>query len=306
MPTPKQAYAQQLSNIAKRFGSLEDATVKRILQMLQNARRQIAAELADSAAGFEALQLRDLQRNLARQMAELQRRFEIEFRGAIPQISELGGMSVVGPLQAAGIGGTFLAPNTAQVNALLDFSADLVRDITDDVNRAITANIRLAALGQQSPMDAMRQITRRMGLRPGKPVEGIAARAETVTRTELQRVFNLANFSQQQATAQQVPELLKRWIATADSRTRAGHLRIHNETRTKPIPVNKPFRVFDIDKRGRVKGSALLMFPLDPRAPPQYTINCRCRPVTIHPVIGVVGSSLDGRIASELERRNGR
>ena len=45
MPTPKQAYAAKLTEIAARYGRIEDDVARRAVAMLADLRRQIAAEL---------------------------------------------------------------------------------------------------------------------------------------------------------------------------------------------------------------------------------------------------------------------
>jgi len=307
MPTPKELYVQQLDAIAKRFASVDAQVSRRSLTLLQELRRQIAAEVLIAGTDFEQFRLAQMSANIDKLVADFERQLLVDVQTATQTAIEMGSATITEPLQVIGVEGAFFQVSPAQVNTLLDFSAELVKDIGTGLKSAINVQVRNAALGQTTPFHAMKNITDKMGLagvRTGKDVTtGVAARAETVLRTELQRVFNVSSHAQQQATAKQVPGLLKRWIATSDSRTRKGHLRIHNETRVKPIPIDKPFIVYDIDAKGRVKGKAELMYPLDPSAPPQYTINCRCRQATIHPEIGVIGSSLDGRIAAELERR---
>jgi uncharacterized protein with gpF-like domain len=127
---------------------------------------------------------------------------------------------------------------------------------------------------------------------------GVSAKAEMDVRTELQRVYNLSNHTQQQDLAQTLPGLLKTWIATGDRRTRASHLRAHLDYHTTPIPVED---FFELHTPG--KPVARLRFPADPLGPPYETINCRCRMATIIKEIGVIGSSLDGRIQAEANRR---
>ena len=303
--TPKQAYIKTLNEIAQRYGSLEDATVRRAIGMLSQLRAQIADQML-TVGGWDAYRLRELQRNVERLIAEFEAQLGANLRAAFVQTCRDGALSVVEPLNALGMQGAFFQPNPAQVNILLDYSAELVKNITDEMRNGINMQIRLAALGQKSPMDAMRAVTDVLGVqararawaRRPPLVKGVAARAETIVRTEMQRAFNLAHHSQQLATAKNVPGLLKAWVATADSRTRDSHLRAHMQYRQHPIPVAEPYVLTD-PKLGRAE----LMMPGDPAAPIGFSVNCRCTQNTIHPQIGLIGSSLDGRIAAEWQRR---
>lgn len=290
--------------IAARYGMMEDETSRRALGMLKGLRAQIAAELSQ-VGGWESYRLRSLQQRIDQMVAQYQAQLGADVYRAFVQAASDGSAAVVEPLQTLGIQGVFFSPSPAQVNVMLDFSADLVKGIGDEVRNAVNTQIRLAALGEKPPLEAMRGITQALGVdakagiwaKRKPPVKGVAARAETILRTEMQRAYNLSTASQQQDTAKRVEGLLKTWIATADTRTRESHLRAHQEYRRNPIPVGEPFVLRD--DRGRAE----LMYPGDPNAPARFTINCRCTSATIHPAIGVIGSSLDGRIGAELERR---
>jgi hypothetical protein len=210
-------------------------------------------------------------------------------------------------MQAIGLLSRFYQPTTAQANVLAAFSADLVQDISSNVRQAVNRQVRAAALGIQTPFEAMQALSVQFGTTGKRQVvPGVTAKAETVVRTELQRAFNLANRSQQVETAKLVPDLRKRWIATGDTRTRRGHLEIHNATKDTPIPVDEPFivRNWQFSKKSgwSIKGSARLDYPLDPQGPGWATINCRCTMATIHPQIGVIGSTLDGNVSRMLKR----
>jgi hypothetical protein len=210
--------------------------------------------------------------------------------------ARFGALSVIEPLQAAGVASVgFFQPTPAQLNVLLDFSADLIKGISQDMRRAINTEIRMAALGERSTISAMQAVNEKLGIPSGRqsPTGGIAYRGEMIVRTEVGRAYNLSNFSQQQVTAKAVPGLLKAWIATGDRRTRLTHIRAHFKYSKEPIPIDQYFIV----------GGAKIMYPLDPSGPARETINCRCRSVTVHPSIGVVGGPLDARIGKELKRR---
>lgn len=298
--TIAQDYVRELNRIANRYGSLEDETIKRMLSMLKDLRMKIAAQLA-TAQGWDAVHLERLRANVEAQIAQFEARLRSELQAAMQDAVQTGQDSVVQPFQEIGLRSNYHRFSSAQANAIVDFSARLVKQIADETRAKIDQQIRLAVLGDKSPLDAMKGITKDLGLdartgvwkkRPD-PVKGVAARSETILRTEMQRAFNLATYSQQQASARDIEGLTKSWMATADGRTRPTHLRAHMRYKNNPIPIDEPFQV----------GSARLMYPCDPNGPPEETINCRCRSVTHHPALGRVGSSLDGRVAAELARR---
>lgn len=290
MPTRKQQYSRQLREIARRFDRLERTTIERSVALLVTLRNQLQLELT-TAEGFNEFRIRELTANVDRLVDRYERQLRSVTTQAQLQAARLGAASVVEPLAAAGLTSGFFQPTPAQINTLLDFSADLIRNVGAQTRNAINTEIRMAALGGRSTIEAMRRITDKLGGQAGRArvTQGVSARAETILRTEMGRVFNVSNHAQQQATARQVPELQKMWIATGDGRTRIEHLVAHGQLRR----VDEPFTV----------GGVSMMFPLDPSAPPHLTIRCRCRTVTVHPELGPVGGPLDARIAKELKRR---
>jgi hypothetical protein len=233
-------------------------------------------------------------------------------QAVIEPLSELGELDEV-DIPTAQLQGQFFRPVAAQANVALDFTAALIQNIVEPMRARINKELQLAVLGRKSPFDTMRAVTDILGIEArasiwGKrkdPVKGVAARAEADVRTELQRMYNLSHLSQQRVVKELVPDLLKTWIATADMRTRRSHLIAHLTYRNNPIPVDEPF-ILTVTE-GKNKGRKFeLMYPADPAGPPELTINCRCKMGTVHPKVGVIGSSLDGRIASEVNRRGTR
>jgi len=91
---------------------------------------------------------------------------------------------VVEPLKAVGYDDVFFSPSQAQILAVSDFSADLIKGITSDMLTKINAQLRRAALGVVSPFDVMQAITRLLGT-SGKMVTGsISLQVERIIRTE--------------------------------------------------------------------------------------------------------------------------
>lgn len=303
MPSPDQLrYAAALKVSAARYLALEDETVHQMVTALKALREQIAVSLS-TAQNFNAMHLKTLLAEVDRAIDAFQAQLGLGLRGNFAQVYQAGGDSVIAPLQAAGFRQFFYQPNPAQLNAVMDFSAALVKNITADVRAKIDTQLRLSIMGERTPVDAMRAVTDALGVearagvwglrkRP-EVVKGIAARSEAIVRTETTRVHNLATQSQLQAQAQQVPDLLKGWAANGDWRTRYDHLIAHQEYNEHPIPVNESFIV----------GGEELMYPGDPSASAKQTVNCRCRQFVVHPDVGVIGTPLDKRVQAEMVRR---
>ncbi len=310
MGTVRDEYIRRMNAIAARYGELEDRTVHAILRELERTRDQVAALIA--RGGEDVTRWRERMQRLDALMAELEGRLQRIIAESAAQTVEHGAAYAVEPLQAAGLvgGAAFDAVTLAQANVWASYAAQIARGLTDEVRQAVNRVVRDVGLGTLQPFEAMQRVTQifgEAGVYQGREVvRGVSARAERTVRTELQRGFNLAAHSQQMSLARRVPGLRKRWIATADGRTRRGHLEIHRKTARNPIPVDAPFHLRDWRyTKGRgwyIASEHDLMYPGDPSAPPEYTVNCRCTMALIHPEIGVIGSSLDGRIAAMLKR----
>lgn len=340
-PLSKQDYTRYLNHLASRYGSLEDKTIRRVQSMLKELRGQIAQQVYSlelrPGGEFEAFQLRRLQDNIGRLIDEFNREAARLVNDAISNTTQLGGQAVTGPLKRVGLdvseledGAIVIGPGDVTIARVgvgptatlspqqaivsMDYSADLIVAITDPMRSQINKRIRLAIVGAKTPVEMMQEITGVLGVEAraniwGKrkdPVKGIAARAETDLRTELQRAYNLANTAQARRAAtlaaKQGVTLLKGWQATGDMRTRLSHLRAHQTYSKNPIPIDQPFILSPT--RGSNRGKRFeLMYPGDPNGPPELVINCRCTMYTTTDRMGSIGSSLDGRIAKELNRR---
>lgn len=332
----KKAYAKRLNKIATRYGRQEDATVRSILAMFKTLRKDMAdAVVAIDPDKWEHFRLKTLGQHFDRMIDKFERQLRDEVKGALEYAVADGRDSVLEPLVdlaetlpkelRAVIGtrpvlftpsisisaATFMAPSEGQANVALDFSAELIQNIVEPMRAQINVVLSRAVLGRLKPIEAMKAVTKILGVEASagvwakrKPiVSGVAARAETDVRTEMTRMYNVSHHGQMMMLANTMDGLTKRWLATSDLRTRGSHLLIHAQTKSKPIPVHKPYWLVP-QKGEQHKGKRFaLMYPGDPTGPPGLTINCRCSQAIIHPEIGVIGSSLDGRIKSELKRR---
>jgi hypothetical protein len=291
----RRAYASRLRQIARSFDRLERATLQQSIALLRDVRNSLAGQLIDT--DFSRFRIAEQQQVLDDIIANYEAQARALANGSVRGSFTLGEQAVVEPLQAANVGAAFFRPSTAQVETLAQFSADLISGVAGKMRTDINRVIQLNALGGQSSIDAMRDITQLLfkssrppSPRTRQPVKGVAYEAERILRTETNRAYSLATFGQQEALARDVPGLQKQWMATGDGRTRLSHLEAHG----KIVDVDKPFIV----------GGEELMYPLDPKGGPAETINCRCTSVTVIPEIGPVETPLDKEIEEEKARRD--
>jgi hypothetical protein len=299
----KRAYIDALENLSKRFDDLDHETVKRMVELLQQVRRNVGDLLVAGPSSLEQARLSQLRLNIDRIIRDFEVQYGRSLYNALNTADDIGALSVTEPLAALGLSGQFNTISPALLNISLDFSAELVKNIGDDMRREINRALRLAVLGQENPVLAMERVTNILGAKAedgiwgtrNRPevVRGVAARAEAIVRTEMTRMHNLGHDSQQRVLARNVPGLTKRWQATGDRRTRRSHLAAHRRTFNEPIPIDALFKV----------GNAKLRFPGDPRGPAKETIYCRCRVLTVHPEVGVIETPGDEAIEQETRER---
>lgn len=254
-----------LNQIHTDYDGLETDTLRGLIGLLQELRKDIAGAILD-AKDFELIHLTRIKQQISEAIDKFEAAADSGLQDGITSAFDVGAKAVITPLDLAGYS---VSPiSTDLLTVLYGFSATLIQNISGDMRMKIDNQIRLASLGGKSPFETMQSITDILGVkaRDGtwakRPdvVKGVAARAETITRTELIRVFNMAH--QEQAST--VPGLQKRWLATLDNRTRETHVQAHLDYFDNPIPVDQPFIV----------GGESLMYPGDPSGSAEETVNC--------------------------------
>lgn len=292
MATAKQrrAYVSRINRAFRQQDRLTDDTIRSILSMLVELRKDIAPIVLE-AGDFQAANLQRIIAQIETAVNAFESHLTDTTLTAIRNAYELGENAVTEPLIAAGVQLPLLTLGSQRIAILEAFGADLVKDVSDEIKRRIAAQVRLAAIGAGQPLNIMREITGILGVINQRKmiVKGVAARAEKIYRTELNRVFSMGNYDKQVSLSQSIPGLQKQWMATGDLRTRKSHLDAHGQI----VPVNELFRV----------GGEDMMFPHDPGASAKNVVQCRCRSVTVHPDIGPMITAEDARIDKERARR---
>jgi len=291
----KTDYIKTLDALAKQANRLEDEAVRRAIRLLQDALREINQRVL-TAEGWRLSNLENLQR----QVNDIMERFRRQYTDAFSEIQtsayRLGAQSVDEPLKVSGLRLEPARLNPLVVATLQGFSADLITKISEDVRTTINGTLTQSMLGLMSPFEAQKRISEIVGAKDKlSELTGISARAESIFRTEVGRVYSISTQARLMQVAETAPDVEKGWIATGDHRTRSGHLDAHGQR----AKVDEPFEVSA--ERGGPKEK--LMYPRDPRGSEENTINCRCRHIVWREGYGDFVPRTTTRVEQEIERR---
>jgi len=262
----RRAFERARLQVLKARTAIQRDTRGEIVRLLEAAAARINAMLAGQPSDYQLWQLGELQREIGRTLAELGGQAASGISSAAGEAWEAGQELIERPLAAGGIRVLGAAPaiNTQQLFAMRTFMADRIKDIALTAANQINSELGLVVIGAQTTADAVGKVTAILG-------ESSRARATTIVRTELGRVFSVAANERMQQAAPLLPGLKKQW-----RRSGKLHSRFHHDAADGQVqPVDKPFVLQG--PNGRVT----LRFPRDPLAPAGETINCGCESLPI-------------------------
>lgn len=237
-----------------------------MLKVLTSLHGQVTTELGKAALGsWDAYHLRQVLDQIEFQLASHEGQARQALSGLLDDAWNMGKGLVDRPMAAAGIYTGFHLSTTV-LDTLKDYSSDYLRSLFQDAWYGIKGEITLGIVGNKTPQAVTAAI--------GKTIDsgrfkGYANRAETITKHEMGTVFSEASQLRMQQTAENVPGLEKEWNHAGHPKTaRPSHVAAHGLH----VPVGDPYDI----------GGVMMMFPRDPRAPLEETMNCGCDSVPYH------------------------
>lgn len=265
----QRAFAAKMELLLNERDRLATEAVHRAWDLLEELRASVSVELT-STSGFDAFQLPRLKAALDQLGKDFAAKYEAELSDRLDAVWALGQDSIDKGLKAADLPslGTFQL-DTTQLAIAQGITADLITRMSSEMIAAISLEIQRGMLGGQSIFETMQAVTDLLGSADAVGAkgtinfvaDGIAARAETITRTEMLRAYNMANYGRAQDAVSGGVEY-QMWRTARDGRVRASHKALDG----KIVKVGEEF-------------APGLRFPLDPRADASQSINCRCRAV---------------------------
>ena len=260
MPSAKEIeFSAKMKALMAEVDHLQDGAVKRLLSILNQARREVAADVAST--DWEAYRLKTLKEAIERALTEFADKYSIDLRTTQADLFDLGVSRASIPF---GVATTMTMAPSINIKALeiaQDYSSDLISNLARDAIKKINHELTLGILGQKTPFEVMTAIGR--NLEDPSVFKSIASRAEVITRTETGRIFEMATQSRLQDAERLVPGLKKQWLSSPMRPT----------ARPEHHTAEVDGQVRRIDEPYIVAGEEL-MFPGDPAGSAWNTINC--------------------------------
>jgi hypothetical protein len=235
-----------------------DRTVADTLRLVERLRVDLVVRIG-GAQGFEASRLRELLDAVDASIVRFREDYGALLEQGRTELATLGGEVV--QTAVAGLGIDIIVPDltTDILQSLTNVTAQLVTNISTSLQAGLAREVQLGVLGIKSPFEVIQEIDR---LLDAKGAKAYAARAETITRTEVGRAQSEASQAHLENAARQGVPVRKQWLHSGNRNPRSAHVAASGQIR----PVREPF----------VINGVRLMYPRDAAAPPGETVNCRC------------------------------
>ena len=228
MTKREKAYNKMLQELIDKVGRLDDRAVKKVVTMLEQAQKEIAAQVA--MTDWQAYQIPQLKEAVQNAIDGFKQQYLAGQNEALTDSWHAGIDLVDHPLATAGI--SLRAPQLSRsvLEIMQGYSADLIKGLSADAIKKINNEITMGIMGQKSSFEVMKTIGR--NFEDKSILTGISNRAETITRTEMARVQSAARAGRINSVAAYGtdPELKwkKKWISSGKAHPRAWHAALDN------------------------------------------------------------------------------
>jgi hypothetical protein len=281
----KAEYERRIRRLIRDVARLDARARSKAVVLLRELKQRIDAQIAQT--DFARFQQGQTKAAIGEMVGDFAGRYESELNAMDAEILKLSNEFHANIKSEAPRGFGSPVMTIPQLEIVQGFRADLIQKMKAETIGRISNEINLGALGGKSAFEvekAIRPLVTPLRRKDGTTL-GILARAETISRTESNRIFSLVQQAQQDSDAEFLKSrgivAKKIWVATNDGRTRLGHAeagqRYSIGGSIGPIPISEPFRV----RPTLTAPFENLMFPLDPSGGPANTIQCRCVSATI-------------------------
>lgn len=245
----------------------ELGAIRSMLIRLNQLRSNVVARIAEAGSFVRNIgKMRQAESQVNQEIASFTREAIQEMDANLEEAFTAGQNLVDKPLVSMGIKPSAITVPLEIMNAEKFYSAKLITNLTTDARKQISSILIQASRGAISVQEAIDAVG--TSLDSPSVFKSIAARAETIVRTEVLRMQAQATQLRMEDRNRQLAssgyELLKAWLDTPDARTRFTHrvaaLRYAKEN---AIPIDEEFIV----------GGEACLYPRDPRLSAEEAVN---------------------------------
>ena len=272
-----------------------DAGVRRILDLLTKARREVLADVA--ASDWDRYALPQRLAAINRQMDHFRGLALADLKADMAHLWNLGAAHTSEIGAAAGVEVSFQEIPTSLLRVMQDEAGQRIGGLFNFAKQQLDQKITTALLAGQSREETIAAIGKVLEFgSTGKP-EGlfgsISARARFIWRHEVSTIYARAAEERRRQVGQYAPELKKVWVHDGNPKEpREGHLRMHAQVRDQ-----------DEDFIDPITGDALA-YPRDPSADIAATANCTCSTYLWRPEYGPVRAFIGGASHGPITRED--
>lgn len=270
----QELFAAAVDKLVREARQLPEESALRVLNMLEEVRREIVGRIAAAPSSFGQAQLHALVQAIDRALATFSDKATTILQNGQEDQFRFGRVMVDTPLETVGVTPMLIGLSEHNLAIAQGYSARLISGLSHEMQVQLDGALRRAMLGGQQLTDIIGQV--------GKAVTGEAqapsifskggSRALRIVRTEIPRMLSLGTQARLNDYAERLgaDRVLKGWKHNPQLHPRVRHIEMDGVE----IPVKDKFQV---------PGSAeQLMYPRDPEGSAAETVNCGC---TLVPVV---------------------
>lgn len=277
MTEEQRKFNELVEQILAEIEAHEEASVRSALGLLERVQTEVIGRIAKGGSEFTLSVQRQVLSAIEARIEDFRRELNSTLDRDLSKAFDLGNKLVDEPVRI--ITQPLLNISREAVQVMTRYTASLVTGLSDALRAGVDETLQRAALGSLSVQEAIDDVGRTLS-DPG-PFRSIAARAETIVRTEVLRIQSIATQARMKAQSVEVEKagwhLFKSWLTAGDVRVRETHRQAGKDYMEdgNPGPIG-------VDEYFVVDGEELL-YPRDPGGSAKNTILCRCvgRPVLI-------------------------
>ncbi|WP_447978088.1 hypothetical protein [Candidatus Nitrospira bockiana] len=257
-----------------------DKGVRRMLALLEAARREVVAEIADT--DWDRFYLPRMTAAIDRHLDQWRDLALRDLTSAQATFWELGAAATNATMAVMGVGARFPELPTSLLQTLTAKTSQRIGGLTQSAKDRIDRTIATGLLSGRPRHEVIEQIGRHLtfGAGSGKPqglFGSIGARATFIYQQEVGMAYATAQELRRQQAAKYAPELKKVWKHDGHPiKPRPDHVAMHGQVRDQDEAFLNPITGEELD------------YPRDPNADISETAGCTCDVVLWRPLYGDV------------------